>query len=159
MDAIETLALGDVFEVVWPDGGRGRYVNSITNARTGGSTTAFRTNAAGKPHPIVTLDATTDGLEVCYAETRRARECDDAAAAIKATFACTPNAPPDADALAAIASLQHGDVFEVVLPADEDHGVRKRFVNAVGADRHTAGDQLTTMVCWRLSPPLVDHLH
>jgi hypothetical protein len=29
----------------------------------------------------------------------------------------------------------------------------------VGADRHTAGDQLTTMVCWKLSPRLVDHLH
>ena len=49
----------------------------------------------------------------------------------------------------------------MVLPADEDHpdGVRRRYVNAVGADRHTAGDQLTTMVCWKLSPPLVSHLH
>ena len=170
MDAIETLALGDVFEVVWSDGTRGRYVNAIANARTGGTTTAFRTNACTggtttafrtKPHPIATLAATSEGLEVLYAETRRARECDDAVAPVKATFACTPNAPPDPSALRALASLQHGDVFEVVLPADEDHpdGVRKRFVNAVGADRHTAGDQLTTMVCWRLSPPLVDHLH
>ena len=170
MDAIATLTLGDVFEVVWSDGTRVRYVNAIENARTGGITTAFRTSACtggvttdfrAKPHPIAMLTATIDGLEVSYAETRRARECDDAAAPVKATFACTPNAPPDALALRAIASLQHGDVFEVVLPTDEDHpeGMRKRFVNAVGADRHTAGDQLTTMVCWKLSPPLVDHLH
>ena len=108
---------------------------------------AIRLDDAGRVRPLerlVKLGANARALKLVYADGATTRAPHAEGAPVVSLTAADVLKDP-----APLARLGHGDVFEI-------DGAR--FANAVAADRTTAGDQLTTMVCFYLAPALARKL-
>ena len=107
---------------------------------------AIRRDESGAVRPIEKIESVgaRRALKITYVdgEVTRAPPCEGAP---KATVALGEAETTLDEVMAPLRVLEHGDTFEV-------DGCC--YLNRVGADRHTDGDQLATMVCFRVSGAL-----